>query len=64
MMKAVAHICRDHAIPLELSIEREMACGIGLCQGCAIEQKPPHKKYALVCKDGPIFNAEHLVFTE
>ena len=64
MMKAVAHVCRENAIPLELSIEREMACGIGLCQGCAIEQKPPHKKYALVCKDGPIFNAEHLVFTE
>lgn len=64
MMKAVAQICRDHAIPLELSIEREMACGIGLCQGCAIQQKPPHKKYALVCKDGPIFNADHLVFTE
>jgi len=64
MMKAVAHICRDFGIPLELSIEREMACGIGLCQGCSIEQHPPHKKYALVCKDGPIFNASHLKFTD
>jgi len=64
MMKKVAKICRDYEIPLELSIEREMACGIGLCQGCAITQRPPLKKYALVCKDGPIFNAEHLAFTE
>ncbi len=41
-----------------------MACGVGLCQGCAIEQLPPQKKYALVCKDGPIFNAEMLAFTD
>ncbi len=62
MMSEVASICSDHNIPLELSIEKEMACGIGLCQGCAIEQNPPHKKYALVCKDGPIFSAEALTF--
>ncbi|MCF7802923.1 MAG: dihydroorotate dehydrogenase electron transfer subunit [Candidatus Marinimicrobia bacterium] len=64
MMKAVARICADRNISLQLSIEREMACGIGLCQGCSIEQRPPHKTYALVCKDGPIFNAENLAFTE
>lgn len=64
MMAKLAQICREWDIPLELSIEREMACGIGLCQGCAIEQKPPHKKYALVCKDGPIFNANRLAFVD
>ena len=62
MMRAVAHICGEYDIPLELSIEREMACGIGLCQGCTITQVAPQKKYALVCKDGPIFNASHLKF--
>jgi len=62
MMSKVASICSERNIPLELSIEREMACGIGLCQGCAIEQNPPHKKYALVCKDGPVFNAKALSF--
>lgn len=64
MMRVVAHICHNYGIPLELSIEREMACGIGLCQGCAIELRLPHQRYALVCKDGPIFNAEHLALTE
>ena len=64
MMAAVAQICRERDIPLQLSIEREMACGIGFCQGCAIEQVPPHDKYALVCKDGPIFDAEKLKFTQ
>lgn len=64
MMAQVTRICRQFEIPVELSIEREMACGIGLCQGCVIEQKPPRKKYALVCKDGPVFNAAHLRFTD
>jgi len=64
MMVRVAHICREFGIPLELSIEREMACGIGICQGCVIEQVPPAKKYALVCKDGPIFDADLLKITE
>lgn len=64
MMAHVTRICRSLKIPVELSIEREMACGIGLCQGCVIEQKPPHKKYALVCKDGPVFDGSHLTFTD
>jgi len=64
MMAKVAAICRKHNIPLQLSIEREMACGIGFCQGCVIEQVPPQRKYALVCKDGPIFDAKTLQFTQ
>jgi len=64
MMVRVAHICKEFGIPLQLSIEREMACGIGFCQGCVIEQVPPAKKYVLVCKDGPIFDADLLKITE
>jgi len=64
MMAQVTRICQGFGIPVELSIEREMACGIGLCQGCVIEQKPPRKKYALVCKDGPVFDGTQLTLTE
>lgn len=63
MMVRVSQICREFDVPLQVSIEREMACGIGLCQGCVIEQTPPSPKYALVCKDGPIFNANELNLT-
>lgn len=34
------------------SLEEKMACGIGVCQGCAINVGNTKK---LVCKDGPVF---------
>ena len=36
----------------EFSLENHMACGMGVCQGCAI---PMTNGYKLVCKDGPVF---------
>lgn len=55
MMKALA----DYAVSLEAecyaSLETDMACGIGLCQGCNIEVIGGERKYKLVCKEGTIF---------
>ncbi|MHB1653833.1 MAG: iron-sulfur cluster-binding protein [Desulfitobacteriaceae bacterium] len=39
-------------------LEERMACGIGHCRGCAIEIKNGSPKYALCCKEGPLFLAE------
>jgi dihydroorotate dehydrogenase electron transfer subunit len=41
-----------------------MACGIGLCQSCAVEIKTDadHTEYQLCCKNGPVFDAEKVVF--
>lgn len=61
MMKALATIAGAHSIPCFLSLECEMACGIGLCQGCPIPGDHGEKKYLLVCKDGPVFNS-HSVY--
>jgi dihydroorotate dehydrogenase electron transfer subunit len=56
MMRAVAGYALEMNIPAYASIECEMACGIGLCQGCAVESKGGTKKYFLVCTDGTIFD--------
>lgn len=40
-----------------VSMEQRMACGVGACQGCAIETK---QGYKLVCSDGPIFRANEI----
>ncbi len=40
----------------EVSLEQQMACGIGVCQGCASEVKGGSTPYQLVCHDGPVFN--------
>lgn len=63
MMKVVAEICLTDNIECQLSLERHMACGMGVCQGCNIKVKtdePPGWMFKLVCKDGPVFDANEL----
>ncbi|MGH2567504.1 MAG: dihydroorotate dehydrogenase electron transfer subunit, partial [Bacteroidota bacterium] len=62
MMKALSGLARNMNIDCELSLEGDMACGIGLCQGCPVETVGGTKKYALVCKDGPAFKSHDIVF--
>ncbi len=40
----------------EVSLEQQMACGIGVCQGCATPVKGGGSPYKLVCHDGPVFD--------
>jgi len=61
MMKALSELARNRKIDCELSLEGDMACGIGLCQGCPVETVGRAKKYALVCRDGPAFNSYDIV---
>jgi len=59
MLLALYKVAKRINIPIYFSLETHMACGIGLCQGCVIETKEGYKR---VCKDGPIFNANDLIF--
>ena len=45
-------------------MEEMMACGIGLCQSCAVKCKTDGagETYKLCCKDGPVFDAKDIVF--
>jgi dihydroorotate dehydrogenase electron transfer subunit len=49
MMAAVVNICRASAIPCQVSMERYMKCGIGVCGQCDCDGK-------LVCRQGPTFD--------
>ena len=64
MLKAVAAILKENNIPLEVSLEEYMACGIGVCYGCAVQVVSADKEplYKRVCKDGPVFNANEIVW--
>ncbi|HSV27612.1 MAG TPA: dihydroorotate dehydrogenase electron transfer subunit [Sedimentisphaerales bacterium] len=63
MMKAVAAIAENHGIACQASMERMMACGIGLCQSCAVEcHGGADTEYRLCCKDGPVFDAKDVVW--
>ncbi|MFH1197600.1 MAG: dihydroorotate dehydrogenase electron transfer subunit [bacterium] len=60
MLKTLQEFCIKNDIDCQISTECAMACGFGICQGCAIESSDKDK-YLLVCKDGPIFNAKDVI---
>jgi dihydroorotate dehydrogenase electron transfer subunit len=65
MLAKVAEIARDRKIDCQVSMERMMACGIGLCQSCPVECQVNGSNetiYKLCCKDGPIFDSKELIF--
>jgi dihydroorotate dehydrogenase electron transfer subunit len=63
MLASIAKLARDKKIDCQVSMEEVMACGIGLCQSCAVKCKSPTgETYKLCCKDGPIFDAKEIVF--
>jgi dihydroorotate dehydrogenase electron transfer subunit len=55
MLKTLTELAKRKSICCEMSLEGQMACGIGICQGCAVERTESAATYALVCKDGPAF---------
>ncbi|MBI3005040.1 MAG: dihydroorotate dehydrogenase electron transfer subunit [Ignavibacteriales bacterium] len=61
MLQALSDLAKMNDLQCELSLEGDMACGIGICQGCPVERVNGKKKYALVCTDGPTFNCNDIV---
>ncbi len=59
MLKAVAALVRP--VPHFVSLEAYMACGVGVCYGCAV---PVGEDYQRVCKDGPVFAADLIRWEE
>lgn len=61
MLKAVQDLAIKEDIPCQISLEEKMACGLGVCLGCAVKTaKSPENapEYLHVCKAGPVFNAK------
>jgi dihydroorotate dehydrogenase electron transfer subunit len=61
MLSALSEYAQAHQLTCEVSLEGDMACGIGICQGCPVEKKQGTKKYALVCTDGPTFDCRDII---
>jgi len=63
MLKAVAALAREFALPCQVSLEEYMACAVGGCAGCVVEvATPAGPSMERVCVDGPVFDA-HAVFS-
>lgn len=61
MMKAVARYARQNNVDCEVSLENLMACGLGACL-CCVEKTTEGN--LCVCKDGPVFNIQKLLWQD
>ena len=59
MMQAVARYARSVNAECEVSLENMMACGVGACLCCVENTTEGH---LCVCKEGPVFNINRLLW--
>lgn len=59
MMLSVAKYAKANGITCEVSLENKMACGLGACL-CCVENTTAGN--VCVCKDGPVFNINDLLW--
>jgi dihydroorotate dehydrogenase electron transfer subunit len=57
MMNAMLPLLRERGLAAQLSLENQMGCGVGACQGCVV---PGRRGPIRVCCDGPVVSSEDL----
>jgi dihydroorotate dehydrogenase electron transfer subunit len=66
MMRFVAEYCVARQIECYVCVERNMACGTGMCQSCVVPVRDTCDRdgwsYRLCCTDGPIFEARDILW--
>lgn len=64
MLKEISKTAEKFNITCQISMERNMGCGLGICQSCAVKCRGSHGEfvYKLCCKDGPVFDSKEVVF--
>lgn len=58
MMSKIMSSCKGSNVKCYVSLERRMACGMGVCLGCTVMTRNGNKR---ACKDGPVFSSEELI---
>ncbi len=63
MLKAVGDRALGNGFAAWLSMDRNMACGVGACLTCVIKRKTETGwEWARCCKDGPVFEASEILW--
>ena len=63
VLKLVSDLGKKYNIETQVALERVMACSIGVCRGCVIKlNKQGEPVNASVCKDGPVFRGDEVVW--
>ena len=61
MYRSMSRIKALKDMPVQLSLEIMMGCGVGVCYGCTIRTKDGLRQ---VCKDGPVFEMGEMEWGE
>jgi dihydroorotate dehydrogenase electron transfer subunit len=61
MLRRLAEVAKEREIPVYISLEERMACGVGVCMGCSV-RKSDGSGYSTVCRDGPVFLAHKVIW--
>ncbi|WP_312352894.1 dihydroorotate dehydrogenase electron transfer subunit [Aminipila sp.] len=69
MLRALSELCMKKDIPCQVSLEERMGCGYGACVGCTCKIKVQTERgmeiqQKGVCKHGPVFFGEEVVWDE
>ena len=71
MLAAVAGVCVDKKVPVQVAVEELMGCGFGVCMTCVIPVRPAKARrgnaaneinYQRSCTEGPVFNGASVVW--
>ena len=57
----MTELCRWEKTGGQVAFDVRMGCGFGACMGCAKKTRDGMKR---VCKDGPVFGKEDLVWED
>jgi len=60
MLGACARLAAEADLPLQVSVEEHMGCGVGTCQGCVVRSAAGH--WIKSCIEGPVFDARELTW--
>ncbi|MBS4021201.1 MAG: dihydroorotate dehydrogenase electron transfer subunit [Dethiobacter sp.] len=58
MMREVVRLSARFKRDVFVSLEAQMACGVGACQGCVTAMRANGIDYSRICTDGPVFRGE------
>lgn len=65
MLKHIIAQAREAGVKCEVSLEERMGCGVGGCLVCVCRTiRDGEEYYAHVCKDGPVFDSEEVIFDD
>jgi dihydroorotate dehydrogenase electron transfer subunit len=65
MLRAVAAICTRFQLPCQVSLEENMPCGVGVCNGCVVRAATAgddYGQYRRICVEGPVMWAHEIAW--